>query len=187
MTWATKTLERVNEYVVIKHALRDMNGNLAGVKFRGGYAVVAKGSKSYLQLKQLPLVKGQPEFPLLFLRELPFITRSADIKMVFGQDVYHQYVAQLTPVIEQEVIKREEQAVITHMEINNKCAFTTVKGDLCQREVFNKSPSKYCKAHLLEDPLLESVGIVIPSRLTKDQKKEYKEKVINKLEKLTSE
>ena len=76
MTWTTKTLERVNEYVVIKHALKDMNGNLVGVKFRGGYAVVIKGGKAYKQLKMLPLVKGQPEFPLIFLRQLPFITRT---------------------------------------------------------------------------------------------------------------
>lgn len=187
MTWTTKTLERVNEYVVIKHALRDMNGNLAGVKFRGGYAVVAKGGKAYKQLKMLPLIKGQPEFPLIFLRKLPFITRTEDVKVVYGQDVYSKYLEQLHVEIDKEVAVREEVAVVNHTEVKNRCAYTTVKGDLCSNEVFNGSPSKYCKRHLLEDPMLESVGIVLPKRLTKDQKREYKEKVISKLEKLTSE
>lgn len=187
MTWTTKTLERVNEYVVIKHALKDMNGNLAGVKFRGGYAVVIKGGKAYKQLKMLPLVKGQPEFPLIFLRQLPFITRTTDVKVVFGQDVYLKYLEQLHVEIDKEVVEREEKAVVTHIEERNQCAYTTVKGELCINEIFKGSPSKYCKRHLLEDEKLSLLGIVVPKRLTKDQKKEYKEKVISKLEKLTSE
>lgn len=187
MTWTTKALERANEYVVIKHALRDMNGNLVGVKFRGGYAVVAKGGKAYLQLKMLPLVKGQPEFPLIFLRNLPFITRTGDVKIIYGQDVYTQYLAQLHVEIDKEVVVREEEAVVRHVEERNQCAYTTPKGVLCTHEIFKGSPGKYCKLHLLEDTQLESIGIVLPKRLTKEQKKEYKEKVISKLEKLTSE
>lgn len=187
MTWATKTLDRVNEYVVIKHALRDMNGNLAGVKFRAGYAVVAKGSKAYIQLKMLPLVKNQPEFPLIFLRKLPFITRTEDVKTVFGQDVYVQYLTQLHVEIDKEVVERVEEAEVKHVEAHNRCAYRTLKGDLCVHEIFKGSPSSYCKLHLLEDDKLETIGIVLPKRMTRDQKREYKEKVISKLEKLTSE
>lgn len=187
MTWTTKTLERVNEYVVIKHALKDMNGNLVGVKFRGGYAVVIKDSKSYLQLKQLPLVKDQPEFPLLFLRKLPFITKTLDVKFIYGPAVYARYLEQLQPVIDIEKDVRNEEAIVAHTEEKHLCAYTTVRGDLCLQEVYELSPSKHCKKHILEDPKLEALGIIVPSRLTKDQKREYKEKVISKLEKLTSE
>jgi hypothetical protein len=185
VTWASKSLQKDLEYVVIKHALRDMNGNLVGIKFRGGYAVVPKGSKAYIKLKQLPLVKDQPEFPILFLRELSFITRPLDVQMVYGQDVYLKYIAALEPKLEQEFIEKKEVEAIQHVEEKNMCAFTTSKGELCTHEVFPNSPSNFCKLHLLEDPALSSVGIVIPKRLTKEQKREYKAKVIEKLEKMS--
>ena len=186
MVWATKSLERAREYVVIKHALKDMNGNIAGVKFRAGYAVVEKGSKAYLQIKKVPLIKNQPELPLIFLRKLPFITRTNDVKVVYGQDVYAQYLEVLHKELEAEQVVAEAVAEEVHVQDLHRCAFTTQAGELCSREAVKGSPSNYCRLHLLEDEKLESVGIVIPKRLTKEQKKEYKDKVASKLEKLTS-
>lgn len=186
MVWATKSLERVREYVVIKHKLKDMNGNVAGVKFRGGYAVVEKGSKAYNQLKSLPLIKGNEDYPIVFLRKLPFITRTVDVKTIYGQDVYAHYLKELHLEIDKEVVIASEKKDLDHVEVNNRCAYTTPKGKLCGHEALNSSPSKYCKIHLLEDPKLEELGIVIPTRLTSQEKKDYRVKVASKLEKMTS-
>lgn len=182
--WTTKSSGTHKEYVVLKHRLADINGNVAGVKFRCGYAVVEKNSKVYFTLKQLPLLKGQPEYDLLHLRKLKFITRTADVKMVYGQDVYYHYLKQLNPVIEQEEIKREETKDDEHVALYHLCAFTKKTGTKCEHPALDKSPSKYCRVHILEDKGLEALGIKLGKRMTKQEKKAFKESVITKLERL---
>lgn len=186
MVWATKSLERVREYVVIKHTLKDMNSNVAGVKFRGGYAVVEVGSKAYIQLKKLPLIKNNADLPLVFLRKLPFITRTIDVKLVYGQDVYAQYLKDLHAEIDKEVVVATEKQEVIHVEVDSGCAYKTPKGDLCGHKAMKGSPSKYCKIHLLEDPKLADLGIVVPDRLTREEKKDYRAKIASKLEKTPS-
>lgn len=182
MTWTTKSLSRAKEYVVLKHRLADINGNIAGIKFRGGYCVVEKGSKQYNTLRQLPLLKNQPEFPLIHLRKLKFITRTLDVKMVFGQDIYYYYLKQLNTVLDIEAEVKEAQEEEEHKVIYNLCSHRTNKGTMCQFPAMEKSPSKYCKMHILNDPKLEEFGIVLPTRMTKADKKKYKEIIIAKLE-----
>lgn len=173
---------RAGDYIVIKHALKDMNGMVGGVKFRGGYAVVERNSKVYQQIKKLPMIKGQPEYPLLHLKDLPFVTRTQDIKLIFGTDVYNKYKA----LIEAELLKQQAEKQIEdetqHIE-HNGCTFRTPSnGELCTYSAFPGSPSQYCKKHILEDPRLnEVIDFKIPSRLTKDETKKYKEKVLKKL------
>lgn len=185
MVWSTKSLGRAKEYVVIKHRLSDFNNNLLGIRFRGGYAVVEKGGKSYKAIKQLPFIKDQPEFPLIHLRDLKFITRTNDIKIIFGQDVYYQYLDQLNKVLEAEKIIKEQQKNEEHINVRSLCSHTTAKGTLCEHLAMPESPSKYCRLHILNDPKLEEIGIKIPKRLSKDEKKSYKEKVLAKLERMS--
>jgi hypothetical protein len=182
--WTTKSLGKERSYVILKHKLADINGNIAGVKFRGGYAVVEKDSKSYKALVSLPLLKGQPEYPLIHLRKLKFITRTADVKIIFGQDVYYHYIKELNLELEAEQKIREETKAEEHVEIYSLCSFVTPKGSMCGNASYPGSPSKHCKLHILKDPLLESVGINIPSRFTKQQKKEFTAKVLSKLDRV---
>lgn len=178
---------RPGDFVVIKHTLKDVNGNIAGVKFRGGYAVVEKNSKTYKAIKSLPLIKNQPDLPLITLRTLPFITRTIDVKIIFGAAVYSKYLAELHKEIEVEEVIAKEEAAIEHVEKHKLCVFKTVKGELCTMEALVLSPGGYCKRHLLEDPKVgEASGLTIPKRLTSAEKKEWKEKVINRLEKSVS-
>ena len=85
--WTTRTTNRSGEYIVIKHQLRGINYRVKGVRFRDGYAVVEKGSKTHAELKKIPLLQNAEEFELLHLRKLRFITRTADVKAVYGTDV----------------------------------------------------------------------------------------------------
>ncbi len=182
MTWTTKSLSRAREYVVLKHKLSDINENISGIKFRGGYCVVEKGSKQYLILKQLPLLRNQPEFPLIHLRKLKFITRTSDVNLVFGKDVFNHYMAELEEVLRQEQEVKDAEAAEAHVSKYSLCSHTTAKGSLCQLEAMPGSPSKYCKMHILSDPKLEDLGIKLPAIMTKEEKKKFKEIIINKLE-----
>lgn len=185
MAWTTKTDGRAKEFVVLKHRLNDMNGMLAGVKFRGGYGVVEKNTKIYFTLRQLPLLKGQPEFDLLHLRKLKFITRTQDVKLIFGQDVYYHYLKQLNPVLDVEVQVRVEKAEEEHTIIYHLCAFTTKAGSKCDIPAMLNSPAKYCKRHILEDKGIEALGIKLNTgRLTKMERKAFKDSVVAKLEKM---
>ena len=178
---------RPGDFVVIKHSLKDINGNVGGVKFRGGYAVVERNSKAYKLIKSLPLIKNQADLPLIHLRKLPFITRTLDVKLIYGPNVYIKYLEELHKEVEEENVIAKEEAEVVHKEKHNLCAYKTPNGNLCANEALSTSPSKFCKRHLLDDPKIEEVtGLKIPKRLTNQEKKEWKEKALNRLEKSVS-
>lgn len=90
--WTTKSLERDRVYIVLQHTLKGVNYVVNGVKFRNSYAVVEKDSKTYHSLKKVPVLRSAKEFPLTHLKKLAFITRTIDIKTVYGQDVYRRFL-----------------------------------------------------------------------------------------------
>lgn len=117
--YSTKYLGRDRDYIVIKHNLRGVNLTVQGVKFRGGYAVVEKDSKTYHMLRKFPNLRNSPEFPLTTLGTLPFITRARDVQTVYGKDVYIHYVKAVNEAqakqaenakLEAERKEQEEQA-----------------------------------------------------------------------------
>ena len=103
--WTTKALERAVDYVVMQHTLKGVNYVINGVKFRDSYAVVEKNSKVYQMLRKVPVLRGAKEFPLTHLRKLPFISRTLDVKTVYGQDVYMRFLAA-------EETERQSQALL---------------------------------------------------------------------------
>jgi hypothetical protein len=111
--WTTKTLDRGREYIVIKHTLRGVNYVVNGIRFRESYAVVEKGSKTYAMLKKIPVLRQAEEFPLSHLRKLKFITRIADIKQVYGQDVYVKF-------LEAEKQQKEADSLLKELELSAK-------------------------------------------------------------------
>lgn len=184
MVWSTRTLDRVREYIVIKHKLAGINGLLCGVKFRDGYGVVEKGSKVYLQLMTLPLIKGQPTYPLSHLKKLPFVTRAQDVQTIYGQDIYVQYKKQIEPIIEQEIIEHKIQQEFKHIEVEKRCSSTTSMDNLCRHEAWPSSKAGLCKLHILEEPNLEAIGIRVPKRMTSSEKTQLRQKVCEKLDSL---
>jgi len=209
MTWTTKSLGRDREYVVIKHRLNDINGMINGVKFRAGYGVVEKNSKAYFAIKQLPLIKGQPEYPITHLRGLKFITRTKDIQLVYGQDVYYYYLKQAQNVVgsvketvkvinakgevkiespKQEPVKDTDQQVLQDNvdEPTIPCAYKPKSGKPCGFEALSISPSGYCRMHLLKDPGLKALGIEVPETYGKSEVKELNQKVRKQLEELSN-
>lgn len=179
--WTTKALDRPREYIVIKHTLPGINYSINGVKFRSGYAVVEKASKVYLQLKKIPVLTNAKEFPLTTLRKLPFITRTADIMLIFGRDVYNEYLKAIAPVIKQEENVKIQEAITEHIATGG-CTYLISDGRICGNNSLEYSPSNFCTFHLIEDPLIEQFGIKKPKYMTKQERKDFKEKVVKVLE-----
>ena len=181
--WTTKSLDRERNYVIIKHNLPNINNIIMGVKFRASFAVVEKNSKTYNQLKKVPILKNFKEFPLTFLEKLPFVTRSSDIKVVYGVDVYNKYIKEVTKVKEQEEKELEEKKLSDHINGTDKCHFTYVegplKGNLCKYPSIKESPSHHCFKHFLYDPKLD-IQTTMP--VTKEGRAKLSEKILKNIE-----
>lgn len=181
-TWTTKSSGRDRNYIVLKHSLPHINNIIMGVKFRDGFAVVEKNSKIYCQLKRMPLLKNSREFPLEFLNELNFITRSSDVKLIYGVDVYNCYVKAITRSSNEKKILDKKEEERWHLEDSDKCHFRYLhgsnKGQLCRGMRLKESPSKYCLNHLLYDPKL-NIGTTIP--VTKTDRAKLALKIIKNI------
>lgn len=186
--WTTKSSGRDRNFIVIQHKLKGVNYVMNGIKFRDSYAVVEKDSKTYRHLLQIPVLKGAREFPLIFLRQLPFITRSLDVRNVFGQEVYTQYLKELDVYVQEQKQIKESETEITKKEeevkhVEHKCSHRLDSGKLCSHDSVEHSPSGYCATHFLEDPKFASMGIQIPRFMTKKEKQKLKEKLIEQFAK----
>jgi len=188
--WTTKSFDRNREYIVLRHTLRGVNYIINGIKFRDGFAVVAKNSKDYYNLKKIPVLKGAQEFPLIHLRKLPFITRTLDIKTIYGRDVYRYYLQELDKELKVEKVERIKQEIVEHIQENKLCSRKIIKDGeeyLCSLEAEEVSPSGYCKRHILLDPKLPELGIQVPLVIPKHERKKFADKVLNKLKDLKNE
>ena len=214
-TWTTRSLERDHNYIVFQHTLKGVNHTVNGIKFRDGYAVVEKDSKTYFALKKIPVLKAAKEYPLLHLRKLPFITRTSDIRTVYGQDVYAKFVieAQLEVALAaskieeqrelelkakqdltvqlEEAKKTEDTAKVEEikaaMPVIVNCCHRTHDGTLCKNEAVDFSPSNHCEFHILEDPRLSEMGIETKKFFTKAERKDFRHQVKNALKKAKSQ
>lgn len=186
--WTTKSSGRDRKFIVLQHKLKGVNYVMSGIKFRDGYAVVEKDSKTHRSLMQIPVLKGAKEFPLIFLRQLPFITRTQDVKNVFGQEVFVEYLKELDVYMaEQSVIKAENTVIKTAEDeakhVESKCSHRLDSGKLCSHVSVENSPSGYCVIHFLEDPKFAEMGIQIPKFMSKKEKQKLRESLMKQLKK----
>jgi hypothetical protein len=185
--WTTTSTGRDRDYIVLKHTLRGVNYVINGVKFRNSYAVVEKNSKTYRDLKRIPVLKAAAEHPLTFLRKLPFITRPLDVKIVYGAEVFAQYLKDLDKELNKEAVEKKVEQEIKHVVEEKLCSYKTVKNELCKEKCLEQSPSGYCMRHILEEPRLLELGIEVPKFIPKKEKWEMKQKVAEDLASLKKE
>lgn len=184
MVWSAKHLGKDRNYIVIRHQLKDIEGMINGVKFRNGYGVVDKNSKLYTQLKRLPYLKNALEFPLIHLSSLKFITRDSDVEVVYGKDVYYHYARKKEDYQQIKLVEQKQQEIQEHMESPTYCKYPNAKNGRCNNKLSELSPSGYCTKHILVDPKVEEVtGTRVPARLSKDEKVEWKKKILKQLSK----
>ena len=181
--WTTKSLGRDRDYIVIKHTVPNVNNIIMGIRFRGGYAVVEANSKTYHQLKKIPILRDCQEYPLLFLQKLPFITRSADVRLIYGVDVFTQYTRKLIEANKVKEKEQKQQEETEHLTSGEFCTYRILegpsKGKLCSFNRLKESPSGYCFRHLIQDPKLD---VVIPMAMTNADRKKLTLKVLRNIE-----
>ena len=179
--YTTKSSNVERNYVVIRHGIPNLNSMIMGVKFRNGWAVVEKGSKIYHQLSKLPMLKIRNEQPLSFLKQLPFITRALDVKLIYGADVYAKYITLDQKIqIETEIAEKAEAETV-HLESEIKCKFRLDTGSLCRHDILSPEVTSYCATHILKDPRLREMGFKIPLASTSKEKKKLRKTAFNKL------
>jgi hypothetical protein len=123
------------------------------------------------------VLKNAQEFPITFLRKLPFITRTKDIEMVYGKEVYKSFIK----------AEQAEKEQVHLSEVSPKCKATNINGDLCENDFIPESPSGYCLAHILRDPKIPELGIELLKFVPKSEKKDYRDKIIKQLGQLKKE
>lgn len=181
--WLNKSTGIERDYIVLKHTVPGVNYIIHGIKFRDSYAVVERDSKVHKQLKLMPMLKQAKELPLIYLRKLSFITKAMDVLTVFGKDVYSHYLVVLDETIAQEKQDRIVQQQEEHVS-EGGCTFVLDKTNrYCGKESLECSPSQYCTYHLLEDPILPELGLISKKFMTKQEKKDWRDKVVKFLEK----
>ena len=155
-----------------------------GVRFRNGWAVVERGSKIYHRLRMLPMLKSPKEQPLSFLKQLPFITRSMDVKLIYGADVYAKYVTldlKEQKLAEETKIVEEEKA---HLDSETNCKFRLDTGSFCKHEVRNPEITSYCPTHITKDPRLAQTTFRMPVASSTKEKRKLRKTAFNKLKEL---
>src|SRR5277367_6374230 len=132
--WNTKSYGGKN-YILVQHPLRDTSSKVCGVKFHCGYGVVEKDSKAYKMLKSMPLFKKAKEFPLTLLKSLKFITKSYDIELIYGKDIYITYQRELIAYNKkQEAQKFEDTRSERNSNGSTKCKYLLLHNDFCNNE-----------------------------------------------------
>lgn len=183
--WTTKAYGDEKNYIVMKHTVPGVNHTINGVKFRAGYAVVSKPSKTYSGLKKLPVLKNARELPITFLAQLPFITRAVDIKIVYGSDVYYSYQKAMKLKLEEEAKIEKVEEIKQHLADESKCQMLTKTSggeELCGYDSIENSGG-FCIHHILEAPIVQDLGIEIPTFLTKQERKQLRHKVAEQVRK----
>ena len=158
------------DFTVVKHSLRGFEGDVNGVTYRGGYAVVKKGSKEYKNLLKIRPKAITNEYPLTHLQKLNFIINEKQIEYVWGKAIYNSYMKMknYTPQVEAMHKAREEAPKCTHM-----------KGDGNQCGNPKRSDSDFCNAHVIFDPRIKEIVEALPP-MPKKQKKAKIRSLINK-------
>jgi len=189
--WNTKSYGGKN-YIIVQHPLRDCSVKVCGVKFHCGYGVVEKDSKAYKMLKSMPLFRNAKELPLTVLKSLKFVTRSKDIELIYGKDIFITYQRELIEHNKkQEAQKFEETKSERNSQNSTKCKYLLLHNDYCSNEKVPGS-NGYCRHHILEDrEILKEIGIEIPSYAGKEgfgkETATFLAKVCKKIEKYSSE
>lgn len=146
--WSTRAFEKVRNYIVLQHTLRGVNYVVNGIRFRDSYAVVEKNSKTYNNLKRIPVLRASKEYPLTHLAKLSFITRHQDIKMVYGQDVYVSFLreyekenAEQAALVElqkleeaDKILQKREEELRLKQELSQKAQAAIETGDVATAE-----------------------------------------------------
>jgi len=174
MLYYTNT-NKQREFIVVKHKLPKIETVVMGIRYREGYAVVEKNSKTYKSLKTIKMAIIQ-ELPITYLETLGCVVNDKQIQYIWGKEVYNYFLSKKlnTKSNEPQVLK----------EANDKlpfCEHTKEDDTKCRNKALKVSD--YCRAHILNDERLAEDFAKMPRIMAKPDRKKYIDKLIKKLEK----
>jgi hypothetical protein len=171
----SKNVER--EYVVVKHQLRGIDTEVLGVRYREGYGVVAKNSKEYYNLKKIKLCIVA-EYPITALGSLKCVTAPAQIKTIWGANVFNAYKKALA---EQAKKEEETQEVKDYIEPLEKiqCEKETAAGTQCKNDAIEHSC--FCRVHIHFDKRI-AAKLIEAGDIDKTLRKKLIEQWVTELE-----
>lgn len=160
-------LKKDTEFIVVQHTFKGFEGEILGVKYRQGYAVVVKDSKTHKDLNKIRPRPIKAEFKITHLDNVSCVINPRQIQYIWGKAVYDYYKA--------VKFKTENPTDIrVQLEKLPTCSAKTATGSDCKNKVIEGSD--YCKAHIQFDERIkadcEKLGIMPVKE---------KKKIINKL------
>lgn len=133
------------EYIVVKHQLPGINTEVLGIRYVDGFGVVAKGSKEHSRLKQVRMAVID-EFPITFLSKIKSVINKAQIKVLWGADVYRCFL--------QHEAKKEAQPEVLKAAVETPfCVGNKADGEKCGASSLRGF--KHCRAHIEQDDKLQ--------------------------------
>ena len=168
------TLNKDIEFIVIQHKIKGTNTEMLGIRYRDGYAVVAKNSKEHVRLRNVPRAICN-EYPITYLRQLKFITNTRDIGYIWGRAVQQYYLAKL----EAKILEPEEMVLFPEKP---HCKGFNKDNSACGNDKLNCSD--YCRKHLFLDKRLADDFANRKKFMDSNEKKEFVDGLILKLESL---
>lgn len=134
-----------NDYIVVKHQLPGINTEILGIRYVDGFGVVARGSKTHSRLKQVRMAIVD-EFPITFLTKVKSVINKAQIKVLWGADVYRCF-------LEHESSKEAQPEQFKTAIETPFCCAIKADGTSCQTSALRDF--KYCRAHIEQDDKLQ--------------------------------
>lgn len=133
------------EYIVVKHQLPGITTDILGIRYIDGFGVVARGSKEHLRLKQIRMAVVD-EFPITFLTKVKAVINKAQIKAIWGSDVYRCF-------LQHEARKDDKPEALANAVETPFCSGLKSDGQPCQSQSLRDF--KHCRAHIEQDEKLQ--------------------------------
>lgn len=133
------------EYIVVKHQLTGITTEILGIRYMDGFGVVAKDSKEHKRLKQVRMAVID-EYPITFLTKIKSVINKAQIKVIWGSDVYRCF-------LKHEKSKEAKPEHIQKAVETPRCIGVKADGNQCGSMALRDF--RHCRAHIEQDEKLQ--------------------------------
>lgn len=133
------------EYVVVRHQLSGICTEILGIRYIDGFGVVAKGSKEHKRLRQIKMAVTD-EYPITFLTKVKSVINKAQIKVIWGSDVYRCF-------LQHQVKKEAQPQQLQEVTETARCAGTKADGSECNSK--SLKDFTHCRIHIEQDSKLK--------------------------------
>lgn len=118
-----------------------MSSTVMGIKYMDGYGVVAKDSKEHKRLRSIRMAVVD-EYPITYLRHIKSVINKAQIKAIWGADIYRCY-------LEHEARLEKQPEALKEVVEQPRCCAVKSDGNKCKSAALKDF--KHCRVHIEMD------------------------------------